>query len=171
MTDAPPVDPLTPEQLAAVSELWARAGRELRVRFTGTSMTPAITSGAEVRLQCGAGGRPGEVVALRTPDGVLVHRVVAAGPSWILTRGDARVLPDRPAGAAAVIGRVTAVRAGEAFREVPLHADTRAQRAALVPLLALLRASPAAGTAAIAAVVAARRAALLAVGAWRRRAG
>lgn len=75
---APEGAPLTPEQLAAVSELWARAGRELRVRFTGRSMEPTIPSGAEVRLVCGEGGAPGDIVAVRDAGGVIVHRVVAA---------------------------------------------------------------------------------------------
>ena len=96
--------PLTPDQLAAVSELWARAGRELRVRLTGRSMEPALASGAEVVLVCGEGGAVGDVVAVREGAGVLVHRVVAAGAdgAWLLTRGDARWLPDAPVTGAAV---------------------------------------------------------------------
>lgn len=155
-----------------MSELWARAGRELRVRLTGRSMEPALASGAEVLLVCGEGGAVGDVVAVREGGAVLVHRVVAAGASggWLLTRGDARWLPDAPVrSASAVIGRVAAVRTGEALAAPAPPRHSLGQRLALTPLLALVRLSPRAGLAATGALVRARRAVLRAVAPVRRR--
>jgi hypothetical protein len=163
-------EPLPADQLAAVAALWSRAGRELAVRFTGASMEPAIASGAEVRLVCGAACGPGDVIAVRAGSGVLVHRVVAGGRKgqWILTRGDARLLPDPPARAADVIGRVTGRRAGSAFEDVPPAPRSLAGRVVLAPFVALMRASPAAGGALIAGLTGARRLLLRAAGGWSR---
>ena len=164
-----PLEPLPADQLAAVSELWSRTGRELCVRFTGSSMAPAVGSGTEVRLVCGTGGAVGDVVAVRTGGTVVVHRVVArsATGAWIVTRGDARLLPDVPASGEAVVGRVAARRGPGGFEDVPGAAASRAQRAALAPLVTLLRLSPRAGTAAIAVLVGLRRLLLTGVGALR----
>jgi hypothetical protein len=169
--DAEP-SPLTPDQLAAVAELWARTGRELRVRFTGRSMEPTIASGAEVRLVCGEGGALGDVVAVRETGGVIVHRVVAGGGKggWLLTRGDARWLPDAPAvGAGALIGRVTAVYEGAAPAPLGPRHDSPGQRLALAPLLAVLGISPRAGLAMVRGLVRLRRLALRALTPRRRR--
>ena len=170
MNERDPREPLPADQLAAVSELWGRTGRELLVRFTGSSMAPAVASDTEVRLACGSGGAVGDVVAVRTGGAVIVHRVVArsATGGWILTRGDARLLPDVPASADAVIGRVSGRRGPRGFEDVPGTEPSLAQRAALAPLVTLLRVSPRAGTAVIAALVGLRRRLLAGVGALRR---
>jgi hypothetical protein len=153
-----------------VSALWARVGRVLRVRFTGSSMEPAIASGADVLLVCGTACAPGDVVAVRAAGAVLVHRVVARGRdgTWLLTRGDARLVPDPPVRAEDVIGRVTGRRAGGGFEDVPGGRGSPAAGVVLASFVALMRASPAAGGAAIAAVTALRRLLLLAAGARRR---
>lgn len=164
--------PLPSDRLDAVSELWARTGRELRVRFTGRSMEPTIRSGAEVTLLCGEGGRVGDIVAVRAGLGVIVHRVVAAGPGreWLVTRGDARWLPDAPsAGAGAVLGRVAAVHVEAVAADPPALHPSLGQRLALAPLLAVLRVHPATGLAALRALVHARRLALRAATPLRRR--
>ena len=114
-------DVLSPEQLAAVADLWTRGGREIVVRLTGRSMEPAIPSGAEVRIRCGESGDVGDIVACQEGAGVRVHRLVARSPrGWLLTRGDARWVPDAPLPAESlVLGRVVAVRRGEAFEPPP----------------------------------------------------
>src|SRR6185503_13087139 len=86
------------EGLAAVASLWRKTGRELRARFGGASMQPALPPGTEVLLRCGETGGPGDVIAFLAGGHLLVHRVVAraADGGWTLTRGDARVLPDVP---------------------------------------------------------------------------
>jgi hypothetical protein len=170
MSDRDPHEPLPADQLAAISELWGRTGRELLVRFTGSSMAPALGSETEVKLACGSGGAVGDVVAVRTGGTVIVHRVVArsATGAWIVTRGDARLLPDMPATGDAVIGLVSSRRGPRGFEDVPRTAPSLAQRAALAPLVTLLRVSPRAGTTVIAALVGLRRRLLAGVGALRR---
>ena len=59
MSDRDPREPLTADQLAAVSELWGRTGRELLVRFTGSSMAPTLASETEVQARLRLGRRGG----------------------------------------------------------------------------------------------------------------
>jgi hypothetical protein len=164
---------LTAEELAAVARLWRATRREVDCRFGGTSMAPTLASGAEVRLRCGEGGAAGDIIAFLDQGRVLLHRVVAASAdrAWILTRGDARLLPDAPIRRAEdVIGRVTAVRDGGTF--VPPPAPPRAtalQRAVLWPLLASLRVGAGPGTALVRSLVRARRLARRLSAAWRPR--
>ena len=159
------VDPLSPEQLAAVGDLWTRSGRELVVRLTGRSMEPAIPSGAEVRIRCGETGGVGDIVACREGAGVLVHRVVArSAGGWILTRGDARWLPDAPLpGDEAVLGRVVEVKRGDAFAPPPGARLSVGRTVVLWPLVTALRVHPRAGTALVRGLVHARRLALRAI--------
>ena len=164
-------DALSPERMAAVADLWTRASRELVVRLTGRSMEPAIPSGAEVRIHCGESAAVGEVVVCREGAGVRVHRVVArTEEGWILTRGDARWLPDAPLrGDDAVLGRVVAVRQGETFAPLPAARPAPARRLVLWPLVAALRVHPPTGAALVRGLVHARRLALRAVTPLRRR--
>jgi hypothetical protein len=124
-------------------------------------MAPALASGAEVRLLCGEGGAAGDIIAFLHEGRVLLHRVVAASPEhgWILTRGDARLLPDAPIRRGEdVIGRVTAIRDGDSFVPVPeAPRATALQRAVLWPLLATLRGGAAPGSALVRSLVRARR--------------
>ena len=163
-------DPLSPERLAAVADLWTRGSRELVVRLTGVSMQPAIPSGAEVRILCGESGGVGDVVVCREGAGVRVHRVVArAARGWILTRGDARWLPDAPLpGDEAVLGRVVAVKQGEAFAPTPPARPAPARSAVLWPLVAALRVHAGTGVALVRGLVYTRRLALRAVTPLRR---
>ena len=162
---------LSPERLAAVADLWTRSGRELVVRLGGRSMEPAIPSGAEVRIQCGESGGVGDIVACREGAGVRVHRVVArsAPHRWILTRGDARWLPDAPLSGDDVLGRVVAVKRDDAFAPPPGARASLPRRAVLWPLVAALRVDPRLGTALVRGLVHARRLALRAITPLRRR--
>ncbi len=162
---------LSPEQLAAVADLWSRGGRELVVRLTGRSMEPTIPSGSEVQIRCGAAVVVGDIVARRDGAGVLVHRVVAhsAADGWILTRGDARWLPDVPLSAPeTALGCVSAVRRHDVFAPPPSPGASLAQRAFLWPLVAALRIHPRAGTALVRGLVETRRLVLHAATPWRR---
>ena len=135
---------LSAGELAAVAALWKRTGREVVARFTGRSMEPTIPSGAEVRLRCGAEVEVGDVAAFLREGRLVVHRVVGRSrdAGWILTCGDAFVLPDPPIrDPEAILGRVTGVRDGDRFEE-PGAARPRALARWCV---GLLRWSPALG--------------------------
>jgi hypothetical protein len=136
---------LSEPELRAVAELWRRTGREVSARFTGRSMEPTIPSGSEVRLACGAPPGVGDVVAFIRDGHIVLHRVEALSPAgrWILTRGDACLLPDPPlTDRALVLGRATS----------PLAAPPRGwgRRLTLALCLLLLRRGGAAGLAVVA---------------------
>jgi hypothetical protein len=101
-----------------------------------------------------------------------VHRVVArsAAPGWILTRGDARWLPDAPLrDADGLLGRVSAVGGADGFSPPRAARASWMGRAALWPFVAALRLHPGAGTALVGGLVHARRLVLRAVTPLRRR--
>ena len=146
------IDLVEGEGLAAVASLWRKTGRELRARFGGSSMEPALPAGTEVLLRCGETGGPGEVIAFLADGRLVVHRVVAraADGGWTLTRGDARVLPDVPIrDAEAVVGRVAGVWRAGSLEGLPAALDSLSRRLALRLACAALRASPGAATAAL----------------------
>ena len=143
------VDLVEGETLAAVASLWRKTGRELRARFGGSSMDPALPPGTEVVLRCGETGAPGEVIAFLADGRLVVHRVVAraADGSWTLTRGDARVLPDAPIlDPEAIVGRVAGVWRGDALEAVPAPEDSAPRRWAARAFGAVVRVSPRAGS-------------------------
>jgi hypothetical protein len=145
----PVIDLAEGEGLAAVASLWRKTGRELRARFGGSSMAPALPPGTELLLRCGEAGAPGDVIAFMADGRVLVHRVVAraADGSWTLTRGDARVLPDVPIrDPEAVVGRVAGMLRAGSLEGVPAAVDSLSRRLVLGVTCAFLRASPNAAT-------------------------
>jgi hypothetical protein len=75
-------------------------------------MEPTIPRAAEVLVEFGAEGRPGDVVACLMGGRLVLHRLVMACPGLglVVTRGDASVVPDPPIAAAQVVGRVVGVR-------------------------------------------------------------
>lgn len=107
-------------ELRAIAEIWKRQRRELVAAFGGTSMLPAIAPGQPLRLRCGEAYAIGDVIAFVIEGQMAVHRVIAQGEGWIVTRGDARLLPDPPLTELdRVVGRVVALIDGEAERPVP----------------------------------------------------
>jgi hypothetical protein len=134
-----------------VAALWKRTGREVVARFTGSSMEPTIPSGAEVRLRCGVEVGMGDVAAFLRDGHLIVHRVVGGSreAGWILTCGDALLLPDPPIrDFDTILGQVVEVRVGDRFE--PLAA---ARRGLIVrSCLGLLRWSPSLGDAAVRAL-------------------
>jgi hypothetical protein len=106
------LDSLSAVELDAIATLWRRERRVLVTSFSGTSMLPAIAPGQEVMVQCGVDPAIGDVAVFRFGDQVGVHRVVARGPAWVLTWGDANPLPDEPIEAAQVMGVIRNPPAG-----------------------------------------------------------
>jgi hypothetical protein len=101
--------------LGGLLGLLQKVGTELVATIDGVSMTPTIAPGTRVRLRRADGHilRSGDVVAFEYNGRLLAHRIVHIGrtlPSsrYLLTRGDAMLLPDIPVRLDCVIGMVTA---------------------------------------------------------------
>lgn len=97
--------------------LWEQSGAEHWIPVTGTSMRPLIQPGDLVLVKHGALGiRPGDVIVYRREDRMTVHRVVGLGdnpPEMVITRGDTAGQVDPPVDAAAIVGRVVAIKRGD----------------------------------------------------------
>ena len=144
------VDLVEGQRLAAVASIWRKTGRQLRARFGGSSMEPALPAGTEVLLRCGEAGAPGDVIAFLAGGRLVVHRVVARASDgrWTLTRGDARVLPDAPIlDPGDILGRVAGLWRAGSLDGVPAPPDSLSRRWVLRVARAVLRVSPRAGSA------------------------
>jgi hypothetical protein len=100
--------------LQAIANTWKRDQRTFQVTFGGVSMLPTINPGQEVRLLCTSVlPTPGTVVAFIHRNQIAVHRLLASSRDgqWLITRGDAHVLPDPPVPASAVVGIVETEKA------------------------------------------------------------
>lgn len=118
-------------QLAAIAELWKRSHRIFEARFDGRSMTPTIEPQQPVTVRCGEAVKVDAVIlAFRNHD-VIVHRVVwiSRRGDWLLTRGDARAIPDPPLAMSNIVGVVDA----------PPFTPRRTQRIALRIVSAVAR--------------------------------
>lgn len=145
-------------ELRAVASLWKRDGREVVARFTGVSMLPTIAPGAEVRVRCGEEAAVGDVVAWVHGERLVVHRVVGAGPGWLLTCGDAACLPDPPVVRASdLVGRIVQRRAGDEWKALAAAPSPRRRRLVVGLCLLALRGSPRLGRAVVVTLLSARR--------------
>jgi hypothetical protein len=130
------IGPLLDSQaLSAVATLWIAQLREIRTRFSGDSMRPAIAPGQEVMVRCGAHPSIGDVVVYRVEQALAVHRLVADGGAWLLTWGDANPLPDEPFDKSALLGAVVGVERAGAMSSVPTFSRSLWQRALLFGLV------------------------------------
>ena len=141
--DPPAPLPAGPE-LAAVAEIWKRTRRTFEARFDVTSMLPSIAPLQPVTVRCGCDAVVGDVVLALSGDRIIVHRLIWRDPrrSWLLTRGDARAVPDGPIDASAIAGVVDAPAAPEratqrAARMIVTAAAMFGRRAALVAVRTL----------------------------------
>jgi len=95
-------------------------------RVAGGSMGTSVPDGAVIQIAMAAEPmKRGDVVAFLAADKTLVHRVrwrghMPSARNWLLTQGDALVLPDAPVKGDAVLGRVEAVLTA-AQRRQPTH--------------------------------------------------
>jgi hypothetical protein len=131
---------------AGLCEIVATAqtrGVRVVIRARGRSMRPMIRDGEAVRVRdLGArGARPGDVVLARTPEGAVLHRVVAIDRRLGVARlkGDGETSADALLPLDAIIGRADAVRRHE--RWVPLDGAVRAAVARFISLHLAPRAS------------------------------
>ena len=96
--------------LRGVAALWKKSNREIAVRFGGNSMRPTIAPGQEVVMRCTDDVSVGDVIVYIYLDQVVVHRLIARGKRWLLTRGDAHTIPDPPLeDASAIVGKIAGV--------------------------------------------------------------
>lgn len=115
--------------LRGVAALWKKTNRELKARFGGNSMRPTIAPGQEVVLHCTDDVSVGDVIVYIYLDQVIVHRLIARTPRWLVTRGDAHTIPDPPVASDAVVGKIAGVP--PAPRSLPRTIAFAATRAAL----------------------------------------
>jgi signal peptidase I len=104
-------------------------GKTIRIKAHGYSMFPAIKPGSLILIEpLSLKGRPvpGEIVAIRRENGLVVHRVkkrvVKNGTTWYIARGDSNAGTDEPVTIEKIVGRV--VRS-EPTGENPIPADVR----------------------------------------------
>jgi len=108
-----------------------RAGHEVRIRVTGSSMLPSIWPGdaLTVRPLRDAAASEGQVVVFTRDGRIFAHRIVGklerAGSPQLLTRGDAHLACDPPVAAAEILGTVASISRGG--RAIPL-ASSPAQK-------------------------------------------
>ncbi len=102
-----------PGDVAGVLELLRRSANDLDCDVHGTSMGAAIPPGSRacIALDGGAPARPGDVVAILLGGEILtLHRLVARGKSFVLTRGDGNRYCDAPQPLGRVLGTVRGLR-------------------------------------------------------------
>lgn len=93
-----------------VAALVAQGG-SARIVVHGGSMGTALPSGSEIEIVPARDARvvAGAIVAVRGPEGLLVHRVVDLdGARWL--RGDAMSAPDGPLDRFELLGEVVSIR-------------------------------------------------------------
>jgi hypothetical protein len=92
-----------------LSEELLRKGVELMLVGRGRSMWPVIAPGDRIVARACAGPpRSGEIVVLRTPAGIVTHRLIArrGDPPRLVTRGDWLDHDDAPVPEGALLGVV-----------------------------------------------------------------
>jgi hypothetical protein len=85
------------------------------ITLGGASMSPAIPKGSRIRIRLNYKGmyEPGQVVAFLYKGRIMVHRIRYCGrrgkaKHYLLTQGDAMVLPDDPVHIGSLLGPVIA---------------------------------------------------------------
>jgi len=101
-----------------------RAGRDVRLRVTGSSMLPSIWPHDTLLIRAAGDSQPsiGDIILYSRGGCLVAHRVVRrldAGIPRFETRGDALPASDAPVVQAEILGFVTAIVRGN--REVPVR--------------------------------------------------
>jgi hypothetical protein len=112
------------------------AGGELWVSGSGQSMHPTIRHADQVLIApLEREVRPRDVVLLPFGNRLMLHRVIEVRGNAVLTKGDARRIPDPPVARADVVAHALAVRRADDV--TPLTLTMRFGVAALVRFLLL----------------------------------
>jgi signal peptidase I len=101
------------ESLKDMSLVLLSEGKTIRIRASGYSMYPSIKPGTLLLIEpLARKGRPipGEIVAIRRENGLVVHRIqrrtVKNGTTWYIARGDSNSRSDQPVTIEKIVGRV-----------------------------------------------------------------
>jgi signal peptidase I len=104
-------------------------GKSIRMKASGYSMYPSIKPGALLLIEpLSIKGRPvpGEIVAIKRENGLVVHRITKRvtknGLTWYIARGDSNPRADHPVTIDSIAGRI--IKA-EPTGENPVPADIR----------------------------------------------
>jgi signal peptidase I len=104
-------------------------GKTIRIKAHGYSMYPCIKPGSLLLIEplnIKGFPRPGEIIAIKRENGLVVHRlsriIIKNGINFYIARGDSNAYPDNPVKIDKIAGRV--VRA-ETTGENPVVADIR----------------------------------------------
>ncbi len=103
------------EQLERAGRTLAGEKRTIEIPIYGPSMGSALPDGtiAQIEITRAAACREGDVVVFLDDNVVVAHRLVRqisrGGQKFVITRGDARIVPDKPLPATCVLGRVIGV--------------------------------------------------------------
>ena len=114
-----------------VTEELLRDGAELTLVGRGRSMWPVIASGDRVVARRAAVPRPGDIVVLRTPVGIVTHRLVAVllDPVRLVTRGDWSDQDDGPVAEENLLGVVHRIIKGRATLDLLTRRGALVERA------------------------------------------
>ncbi len=106
--------PLTHTLLKDIGTTLLTEGKTIRVTAEGCSMYPTIKPGSVIFIDppaADAGFSPGEIIAFRSDEGFIVHRIVRSfhrdGQEYHVTRGDSSRMEDEPVTTGRIAGRVT----------------------------------------------------------------
>ena len=93
---------------APVAEQWIRecllSQGSAQLTVTGACMAPVLPEGATVRLTPPGKPRVGDVVLLRTANGLRLHRILARIGSSVRSKGDVGSYLDPPAPVSSILG-------------------------------------------------------------------
>ena len=119
-------DPSEGERMLALARLLGSHGREVECRVEGDSMAGTFPHADRIRIRFEPGEAltPGHIAAFVAGRRIIAHRVLRRGAcraarGYLLTAGDATLLPDPPVSLASILGRVVAVREGEVWIAPP----------------------------------------------------
>jgi signal peptidase I len=104
-------------------------GKTIRIKAHGYSMYPCIKPGSLLLIEpINLKGlpRPGEIIAIRRENGMIVHRlsriINKSGVTCYIARGDSNAYADNPVKIDKIAGRITGA---ETTGENPVRADIR----------------------------------------------
>ena len=117
-----------------------KTGCEVEAELSGVSMETALPNGSAVRIRFGEGLQYslGSVVAFRSGDTLILHRLVYSDGILLVTRGDARWFPDQPMSSEMILGQVTACQRDGAWAPPAADSHSRGRRVLQSVFLGLL---------------------------------